>query len=492
MNKENTSLWPLGSGNWDASDHSAGFQLVSTALGHAVARQLSAADLAGFLQLRSAPGSNACFPPEFAYSPLDGSPLAPHPATDAADSWIPPFGSCSVNTARSSEALGLRKAQRTLALSPHGQYDAERDADATLPVPPPGEYQFISSQFGTSGPALLALDPAKGSLFVWLPASASWQAIEGAGGRLLAESHLPRPNWRCELLTGFHGELLLATDAGLARLIVDLPALQYQVSYSGAGAAVGAPVAFNQRIWLPLQDAGGSLRFGQFASDGRAGDMVEIANAPPRLSGGSGPVAYGRMAVWLYEQGQLHLQQQADGSVSAQFIAWPAHITPEYAFGSPYQGPSGALWQLCFDHQAGSYLYLELGKLQPQQEAALTPRFCSGYINYRFASKLKKSPWLEPEQGDDGAANEVVIPLLETGAGGVLGIKLRNTLALSTMLDSSERMRWQLLWDDDDAETVFHTGVVSQPWLLRLFTHDNKLWAYHPQLARIEGWNLAP
>jgi len=60
------------------------------------------------------------------------------------------------------------------------------------------------------------------------------------------------------------------------------------------------------------------------------------------------------------------------------------------------------------------------------------------------------------------------------------------------MLESSERMRFQLLWDDDDAETVFHTGVVSQPWLLRLFTHDNKLWAYHPQLARLEGWNLAP
>ncbi len=492
MNNENTSLWPLGSGNWDASDHSAGFQLVSTALGHAVAGHLPAADLASFLQMRTVPGSHASFPPEFDFSPFDGSPLAPRRAAGAADSWIPPFGSCSVSTARNSEALGLRKAQRTLALSAQGQYHAERDADASLPVPPPGEYQFISSQFGSSGPALLALDPAKGSLFVWLAASASWQAIEGAGGRLLAESHLPRRSWRCELLTAFHGTLLLATDAGLARLVVDLPALQYQVSYSSGTAAVGAPVAFNQRIWLPLQDADGKLRFGQFGSDATAGDMVEIANAPARLSGGSSPVAYGRMAVWLYEQGQLHLQQQADGSFSAQFIAWAPHITPEYDFGSPYQGPSGALWQLCFDHQAGSYLYLELGKLQPQQEAALTPRFCSGHINYRFASKLKKSPWLEPEQGDDGAANEVVIPLLETGKGGVVGVKLRDILALSTMLESSERMRFQLIWDDDDAETVFHTGVVSQPWLLRLFTHDNKLWAYHPQLARIEGWNLAP
>lgn len=489
MNNENTMVWPLETGNWDSS--SGSFQLVSTQLGNTVSKQLPAADLACLMLMRKASTDGSLFPPEFNYSPLDGTPLAA-PARPAAETgWIPPFGARSVAMARSSEVLGLRKSQRTLALASPDSYHADSDADATLPVPPPGEYQFISGQFGTPAEVLLALDPAKGSLFVWLPESTRWQAVEGNSSSLLAESHIPRAGWRCELVSGFHSTLLLGTDAGLARLVVDLPALRYQVSYSGTGAAIGAPVTFNQQVWLPLQQADGSLHFAQIAPDGQPGASIKVDHAPAKLSAGSTPVAYGRMAVWLYAQGQLHVQQQADGSVSAQFIAWPAQITPEFSFGSPYQDSAGTLWQLCFDQQAGHYVYVELGKLQPQQQPALSPRFCSGSINYRFASKLKNNPWEEPEHGDDGAASENVIPLLEVGDKGVVGLKLGNTQSLTALLENADRMRLQLVWDDDDTETAFHTGVVAQPWNMRLFTYQDKLWAYHPQLARIDGWNLA-
>lgn len=490
MNNENTMVWPLDTGNWDSSNGS--FQLVRTHLGYAVSQQLPAADLAHFMRMRKASTDGSLFPPEFNYSPVDGSTLAGTASPAAESGWIPPFGARSVTMARSSEVLGLRKSQRTLALANPASYHADSAADASLPVPPPGEYQFISGQFGTSAEALLALDPAKGSLFVWLPESARWQAVEGSSNSLLAESRIARASWRCELLSGFHSTLLLGTEAGLARLVVDLPALRYQVSYCGNGVAIGAPVTFNQQVWLPLQQPDGSLHFAQTSADGQSGATIKVSNAPASLGSGSPPVAYGRMAVWLYGEGQLHLQQQADGSVSAQFIAWPAQVTPEFSFGSPYQDAAGSLWQLCFDHQAGNYLYVELGKLQPQRQPALSPRFCSGSINYRFASKLKKNPWEEPEHGDDGAASENVIPLLEVGDSGVVGLKLGNTQALASLLENPDRMRLLMIWDDDDTETAFHTGVVAQPWHMRLFTYQDKLWAYHPQLARIDGWTLAP
>jgi hypothetical protein len=58
------------------------------------------------------------------------------------------------------------------------------------------------------------------------------------------------------------------------------------------------------------------------------------------------------------------------------------------------------------------------------------------------------------------------------------------------LLNSAERMRAQLVYDDENNDIVFHTIAVSKPWELRLFLHNGYLWAYHPGMQRILGWDV--
>ncbi|MYM89799.1 hypothetical protein GTP91_21785 [Rugamonas sp. FT82W] len=491
MTLKNTGEWQLDSGIWLTENIESGFKLVRTAAGHVASPKLKTEDMALFMQTLKSANDTAQFPPEFQYSPANGTPLVAPLAGDVTAPWIPPFGARPIAEALNAEATGLRKSSVTFTLLNKADFNGESEEDAVLPVPPPGEYQFFSGAFGTRANALLAVDTGKGMLFGWLPASENWQALHSASGPLLSESSLPRDSWRGEMATAFYSRLYLPTAAGLACVTPDLPALQYEVSYIGKGAAVGAPVVFNHTVWAPLQLSDGSLQIVGVDADGAACAPLAVSGAPRHLEGVSLPVAYGRMAVWPCQNGQLHLQLQADGSVAAQFLPWPASIVPHFQFGSPYQSSTGALWQLCFDNQEGYYTYLELGKAVPERERADAPRFCSGSVNYRFAAKLKSQPWREPEQGDDVAASEVVIPLLEVGPGAVVGMRLSSRQGLAALLETTDRTRLQLVWDDDNSETVFHTTVVARPWRLRLFTHGGRVWAYHPELQRICGWSLA-
>jgi hypothetical protein len=84
-----------------------------------------------------------------------------------------------------------------------------------------------------------------------------------------------------------------------------------------------------------------------------------------------------------------------------------------------------------------------------------------------------------------------VMPLLELGQrAGVLALKMDCNAALTKLLHSPDRVRAQLIYDDDDSVIVFHTIAVSKPWELRLFLHDDHLWAYHPSLQRMLGWDV--
>lgn len=166
-------------------------------------------------------------------------------------------------------------------------------------------------------------------------------------------------------------------------------------------------------------------------------------------------------------------------------------MKPSFEFGSPYLSRDGSLWQLCFDAQQDSYIYLQLGVDKPEQAPALAPRLCSGSFNFRFATKFKSEPWLEPEHGDDGGSDEVVLPLLEsTVSASVLGLKLETAAGLADLLRSCERMRAVLVLDDASSQTAFHMIAVAEPWRLRVFVHAGLLWVYHPLLSRLDGWNL--
>ena len=492
MDHKTSGDWPLPSGVWQVDD-AGDWTLQRSADGQNVSPLLDQADIGKLMHARRLPAAEGApvrqFPPEFAFDPATGAALQVPPDTAVAPPWVPPFGAHAVSDIPSPGAAGLRQASVPLKLADQRAREEHAQADASMPMPPPGKYEFFSAQFGTCAPALLALDPRKAALHAWLPATKRWLALEPESGGLLAESDLEHGAWRAELVPDFNSVLVLPTSHGLACIRPDVPSLTYVVEHVGGAPCVAAPVWFQNRLWAPLRDDDGRIRFANLDAAQTPGSDVLLDGAV-QLGKVGAPVAYNRMAVWPCAHGQLRLQLQPDGHVAASFTPWPEGLVPHFEFGSPYLSRDGGLWQLCFEHSRGTYVYVKLGA-QSEQADALAPRLCSGSFNYRFATKLKTAPWEEPEHGDDGGKNQAVMPLLESGSGNsVFGVKFATSAGLSSVLRSNERLAAQLVQDDEFREIVFHTFAVSEPWNVRLFVSENKLWAYHPLLSRIDGWNL--
>lgn len=489
--------WPLESGIWAAGGLGEGFSLVRTGYDRPVSSLLTPADLSALL-----PGSHVAdrpqtvFPPEFKYCPATGQPLQrPASAAAASSRWVPPFGAATIAQRTSRSARGLRQTAAALKLARLEQRRVDGDPDATLGLPPPGDYEFLSTPAATPGSVLMALDPSKGLMYLLLPASRRWELLEQQGGGMLGESHGERAEWRCEIaVAGSRSRIFLATESGLACVSPDAASLSYAVNYIGSASAVGAPLQLGEQVWAPLRVSEGAIRFVSANLQGEAGMQIDL---PPPASGVAiperlhAPLTDGRTALWPCDTGQLLLRLQANGSLGASFQPWPTGLQPAFEFGSPYLSRDGSLWQLCFDAATDQYVYLQLGVDKPERASALAPRLCSGSVNFRFATKFKSEPWLEPEHGDDGASDEVIVPILESTRGAeVLGLKLETTAGLADVLRSAERIRVALVLDDAASQTAFHMMAVAEPWRLRVFLHGGLLWAYHPLLNRLDGWTL--
>ncbi|OFJ48397.1 hypothetical protein BA896_005025 [Janthinobacterium lividum] len=482
----------MPSGVWYVDDDGA-WTMQRSAGGQNVSSLLSAADIGKLMHARRLPAAAGApvrqFPPEFSFDPVSGAALQVPSDTAVTPPWVPPYAAQPVSDVPSAGAAGLRQASVPLKLLDRCVREEHAQADASLPMPPPGEYEFFSAQFGTSAAALLALDPRKAVLHAWLPASKRWLALDPEYGGLLAESDLAHGAWRAELVPQFNSVLVLPTSHGLACIRPDVPSLSYVVEHVGDAPCAAAPVWFQNRLWAPLRDADGRIRFVNLDAQQKPGSDV-LLDGMVDLGAVSAPVAYHRMAVWPCANGQLRLQLQPDGNVAASLTPWPEGLVPRFEFGSPYLSRDGGLWQLCFASRRDTYVYVKLGG-QVEMADALAPRLCSGSFNYRFATKLKTAPWEEPEHGDDGGKNQAVMPLLESGGGNsVFGVKFATSAGLSSVLRSNERVAAQLVQDDQLRETAFHTFAVSEPWRMRLFVHEGMLWAYHRLLSRIDGWTL--
>lgn len=488
MDDTKSADWPLASGSWTVVVDKGEVRLDRTATGNLVAPSLDSADIAQIMKMRGAPGATTLFPPEFNYSPFNGAELAPNGTIGSA--WVPPSGARPITEAGMPEAVGLKRTHLSFPADKLRRHAADSAADAEIDLPPPGHYEFFSGTFGTVDAVLLALDTGKGALFGWLPASKRWHLLNGSGSRLLSESSLPVHAWRAEMAVAFNSRIFIPTDHGLAMLVPELPSLQVKIDYLGNAPVVGAPVAFDGQVWAPIQHEDGVVQFVFANADGVAGPPLRVDGRWALGEMGS-PNAYGRMAVWPCDNGQLRLQKTMDGSVTATFLAWPPGLVPHFEFGCTHRSRSGTLWQLCFDSGIESYVYVRLGVDMHEQVPALSPRICSGTINYRFAVKHKADPWMEPEHGDDGAANTVIVPLLEVGErSAVVALRIDSRSALSSLLNSSDRLRAELVFDDENSEIVFHTIAVTKPWELRLVLHNKFLWAYHPDMPRILGWDV--
>jgi hypothetical protein len=380
-----------------------------------------------------------------------------------------------------------------IKLARQDQRPADADPDDSLGLPPPGDYEYFSTPAGSLVAVLLALDPAKGLLYMLLPASKRWELLEHDGGGALAESRCERADWRCEVAVDECRSLIfLPTESGLACLNPDATSLGFAVDYIGDAPAIGSPLQFGEYVWAPLRLANGDIRFISYSTKGEAAAQVDLPAAGLAALGTlHAPLADGRTAMWPCDGGQLLLRKQVSGALVASFQPWPTGVQPAFEFGCPYLSRDGRLWQLCFDAQQDSYVYLQLGVYKPELIPTLAPRLCSGSFNFRFATKFKSEPWLEPEHGDDGRSDEVVLPLLEsTASAAVLGLKLETTAGLADVLRSGERMRVVLVLDGVSSQTAFHMIAVAEPWRMRVFIHAGLLWAYHPLLSRLDGWKL--
>lgn len=496
---ELSKLWPLESGIWEPDSRDTGFKLNKTANNRPLSSVLTHEDVCELMRagcVTDAP--QAIFPPEFKFCPTSGKALQLPWQAPLGVFWVPPFGAAPLAPGDSHAARGLHQAAMAIKLARQDQRSVEADPDTSLPLPPEGDYEYFSTPAGSRAAVLLALDPTEGSLYLLLPASKLWKELEHDGGGLLAQSCCERTEWRCEVaVDGLRSLIFLPTESGLACLKPDAASLSFEVNYIGDAPAIGAPLQFGEQVWAPLQLADGGIRFVSAAVSGEAAEHIDLPAASSgllALGALHAPLVDGRTALWPCESGQLLLRRQASGGLVASFQPWPTDVQPSFEFGSPYLSRDGNLWQLCFDAQQESYVYLQLGVDKPKRVPTLVPRLCSGRFNFRFATKFESDPWLEPEHGDDAESDEVVLPLLESTVNKtVLGLKLENTAGLADLLRSCERMRAALVLDDGSSQTAFHTISGPEPWRLRVFIHAGLLWVYHPRLSRrLDGWTLQP
>ena len=483
------ATWMLSSGEWTALPEQLGFKLETTSLRHAAADISPIDTRVLFRSGYSLKHPEMVFPPEFKYSPFDGNLLAQYPSSGGSSpNWIAPYGGPSITDKSSRTLRGLDQTLQPLKLARDGPRTADDEPEHILPCPPPGVYDYLSLPLGSSTATLLAIDPNKGALYALLEGSMQWAQLEHNTNGILAESIGDRMDWRCEaLIDGSVSRLFIATSHGLACVVIDIAALSFGVVYSKC-AALGSPIEFAGHIWCPCA-VGDRVCFTSMTRDGKVGPTVESAISSKSCRRVCSPLADGRKAIWMTETGQLILQRLPDGEFATAFYAWPKNVMPSFDFGCPYLSRDGTTWQLCQDISEGHYLYVQLGSEQPSMQETMTPRFCTGTINYRFAAKLKSEPWVEPEVGVDGAG--LVIPVLEHASTEMaVGLRIESTAGLEEVINSSVPRRAVLQFDKSSTVTDFYTLAVAKPWHLRLVSHDRKLWLSHPQLKYLAGWEL--
>lgn len=308
--------------------------------------------------------------------------------------------------------------------------------------------------------------------------------------------------WRAEacLHTPFKSSLLIPTEEGLACIQADIASLSYVVTYIGKGMSLASPAKWLDNLWAPIE-RNGQLHIVRTNNFANSEQLLSVENEGVSdirtLSGFQAPIASARNLVWMCDQGRLQLTRKPSGEVIAHFLPWPGGLLPQFDFGAPYQAKNGDLWQLCQSVTDQTYTYLNLSSRHHEQEVAEQPRPCTGQFNYRFAQRVHTPPWTEPEHGHDGAQTSIVLPQLESTAdnanvnnNAVLGLRLeKSPQGVANMLRTKDRLR-AILICETTSQKAFGQIAVAAPWNLRWFVHDNKLWAFHPELRGIYGWDL--
>jgi len=490
---DQTECWQLGSGRWMRDLKLDQWRLATTSSGTAVNDRIPAQDVARMVGGMRDESAGEWFPPEFTYSPRTGTPLqvtvAPFETT-----WVPPYGAAPLSDLGQPLAGGLRQTSMPLIVrASDSRVDLASGAHATLPALPPGRFQFLVHRLDVASPVLVAIDPVQGALLVLLPESKQWIALEHPNSPGLAGLQNLR-GWRMEVVEGaLSATLYFPTSRGLAAVTPTLVGLSYRAEYSGEGAAIGGPVAWANRIWLPLLNKNGAVDL-VGKSRGAGSPITLPTTAPTAAAGFEAPVFDPLQVIWPSEEGQLVLRLDTSGKEQADWIPWPAGLTPRFSAGCPHRSRSGAFWQLCSRGGDGGFEFVQMGKAPAESVAVDAPRLTTGTTSYRNQHRSAADPREQPAHVEGAPSAEVVVPLIEsTHRGAVIGLRIAAPHGDLALLESDGARQLAVLQlEAQDLAEVLAFGALSvtRPWLATLFVHDGHLWVHHPELAQPLGWRL--
>lgn len=481
--------WALPSGTWSSDDDGGDFKQVSTRQGHALeswAQELVPMSIDG--------ATGAVFPPEFKFHPLTGAELHVQSVSPDQPRWIPPCGNSQ--EVEKGKVRGLRQTPQALVLRGSKDRKGTDHAEHGIPKPGTGDFEFFSVPCASLKPILLAMEPARGQLFAWSGSEPQWMLVTHAHNLVLSECRqVSDDGWRAEVVVSadeFSSIVFAPSNDGLAAIRVDVPALVFDVTYLGGAASVGSPILFADHIWAPVRKLGEPLRL---ISSNEKGELVhdivvQGAGMPQVFGRMQAPVTDARRAFWMCDEGYVLLERTSDGSCVASFVRWPSDLVPSFQFGAPYLANNGDLWQICWCAEGNQYEYINLMGAHVQRQVASRPLMCTGSMSYRYVQRVTDDPWYEPEHGVDGGQTQHILPVLESSTSkAVLGLRVSAAGSLKDLLESAGKVPAELVCDAG-VLTAFDSMSVRDPWRMRFFVHDKKLWAFHLDLQQILGWEL--
>jgi len=484
--------WELLSGTWFRDRASERWRLASTRDGTVADPRLDEQDVAHLMGASREPASGEWFPPEIRYSPQTGALLrVTIPTLDFP--WVPPYGAPALLPRLSPLAGGLRLTPRALALDGSQERSTNGQPDRTLPALPPGQYRFVVDGFGVACPTLVAVEPERGDLFVLLPESKTWIALERGAGESWAQGLQNPRGWRMEVVhTHGHATAYCPSASGLAAITPNAIGLSYAIEHAGEGPAVGGPVAWRGEIWVPVHGKGNVVQLVD-KPYGAGGHTMLPTLAPVPHHGFEAPIFDDLHVNWPCAEGQLVLRLDAQGDKQCDWIAWPERVKPVFAMGWPYRSPNGMFWQLCVTDPGGRFEYVQMANAAPQAAPTDALSLCTGRACYQGTLRIDGDPW-RAVRAPDHARTEIVAPLLESACdGAVVGLRMDAPDGVRALLHAADAPRRAVLQVEVRGRPAvpFGTLDVRSPWLAQLFVHDGYLWVGHPDLPQAVGWKLA-
>jgi len=454
--------------------------------------RLPAQDVAGLVGARREATGGEWFPPDFNYSQQTGVPLrATIPTLDSP--WVPPSGASALPGA-TPLSRGSRQTPLPLALARAHERSANGQPDRALPPLPPGHYRFVVDKFDVACPTLVAVEPEQGQLFVLLPESESWIALERTAGTSWAQKLRNPRGWRTELVHAHgHATAYCPSATGLAAITPSAIGLSYAVEYAGEGPAIGGPVAWRGEIWSPVLGKGHVVHL-VGKPHGASRHIVLPTHAPAPQHGFEEPVFDDAHVNWPCDEGQLVLRFDASGDKQCEWIGWPERTRPLFAMGRPYRAPSGTFWQLCRRQDDGRFGYVQMARAVAQAAPIDALRLCTGRACYRGTLRIDGDPW-RAAPAADVASMEIVAPLRESAHdGAVVGLRIDAPHGVLALLHGGDEPRRAVLQVEVPGQPAVQFGTldVRRPWLALLFVHHGHLWVTHPDLPQAIGWTLGP